>query len=121
MGHIDKTSIRAGIDMRLHAYAPGGISRYARRLARAINRFFTPGALRIIHHHRDHARLNLPGTSNYATWTPPHHRLERWSLGAEILPLRLDIFHATDFIPPAWGARHMVITIQFEDQQNNCR
>jgi glycosyltransferase involved in cell wall biosynthesis len=44
-------------------------------------------------------------------WTPPHHRLERWALGAELLPLGLDIFHSTDFIPPAWGARRMVVTI----------
>ncbi len=105
------TSMRVGIDMRLHAYAPGGISRYARRLARAITRFFQPGGLTLIHHRRDHARLCLPGVRNYTTWTPPHHRLERWSLGAEIAPLRLDVFHATDFIPPAWGARHTVITI----------
>jgi len=105
------TSMRVGIDMRLHAYAPGGISRYARRLVRAITRFFPPGGLTLIHHRRDHARLRLPGVRNYTTWTPPHHRLERWSLGAEITSLGLDIFHATDFIPPAWGARHMVITI----------
>ena len=111
MRQDEMTSIRAGIDTRLHAYAPGGISRYARRLARAIARFFAPGALSIIHHNRDHARLELPGVNNHGAWTPPHHRFERWSLGLEIMPRRLDVFHATDFIPPAWGARHMVITI----------
>jgi glycosyltransferase involved in cell wall biosynthesis len=111
MGRDEITSIRVGIDTRLHAYAPGGISRYARRLSRAIARFFTPDALRIIYHHRDQSRLDLFGVKNYIALTPPHHLLERWSLGVEILPLKLDVFHATDFIPPAWGARHMVITI----------
>jgi glycosyltransferase involved in cell wall biosynthesis len=111
MDGTEKVTIRAGIDMRLHAYAPGGISRYSRRLARAICSFFTPGALRLIHHYRDRTRLNLPGASSFTALTPPHHRLERWSLGAEIYPCKLDIFHATDFIPPAWGARYMVITI----------
>ena len=111
IGQEALSSIRAGIDMRLHAYAPGGISRYARRLARAIAPFFSPRGLTLITHRRDHARLNLADVRNYAAWTPPHHRLERWALGAEIAPLGLDIFHATDFIPPAWGARHTVITI----------
>jgi glycosyltransferase involved in cell wall biosynthesis len=32
-------------------------------------------------------------------------------LGAELLPLKLDLFHSTDFIPPAWGAQHLVITV----------
>jgi glycosyltransferase involved in cell wall biosynthesis len=111
MVHGETVMMRAGIDMRLHGYAPGGISRYARRLARAIAHFFAPGKLTLVHHRRDHAALHLSGVKSYATWTPPHHRLERWSLGAEITPLRLDVFHATDFIPPAWGARRMVITI----------
>jgi glycosyltransferase involved in cell wall biosynthesis len=44
-------------------------------------------------------------------WTPPHHALEKWSLGAELLPLKLDLFHSTDFIPPAWGAKRSVITV----------
>ena len=109
--HKQLSSIRTGIDMRLHAYAPGGISRYARRLARAVAPYFAPGRLTLIQHRRDPARLHLPDVKNYNAWTPPHHKLERWALGAEIAPLGLDIFHATDFIPPVWGARHMVITI----------
>ncbi|MDF1515626.1 MAG: glycosyltransferase family 1 protein, partial [Anaerolineae bacterium] len=104
-------SFHTGIDLRLHAYAPGGISRYARRLARAISELFTPGALTLIHHRRAESSLLLPGVRNYAVWTPPHHRMERWALGFELFPLDLDIFHATDFIPPAWGARFRVTTI----------
>ena len=55
--------------------------------------------------------LDLPGIRSHRLWTPPHHSLERWALGAEIFPQRLDLFHSTDFIPPAWGARNYVITV----------
>jgi glycosyltransferase involved in cell wall biosynthesis len=44
-------------------------------------------------------------------WTPCHHRLERWTLGLEILPRRLDVFHSPDFIPPKVGAMKRVITV----------
>ena len=55
--------------------------------------------------------MALPGTTVRRVWTPPHHRLERWSLGLELWPMGLDLLHSTDFIPPAWGARHQVITV----------
>lgn len=100
-----------GIDLRLHTYAPGGISRYARRLAAQLEGQLAPDALTLIHHRREAAPPNVPGTRSYRAWTPPHHRLERWALGTELLPLRLDLLHSTDFIPPAWGARHFVITV----------
>jgi glycosyltransferase involved in cell wall biosynthesis len=102
---------RIGIDLRLHAYAPGGISRYARRLAVELARLLPQGALHLLYHRKEVAPLDLPGVHARRTWTPPHHRLERWALGAEIAPLRLDLFHSTDFIPPAWGARRFVATV----------
>jgi glycosyltransferase involved in cell wall biosynthesis len=37
--------------------------------------------------------------------------LERWTLGAEILPYRLDLLHSPDFIPPGFGARCRIITV----------
>ncbi len=104
-------SMRIGIDLRLHAYAPGGISRYARRLARALIDVVSPEQLTLISHRKEQAPLTLPGVRAKPVWTPPHHPLEKWSLGAELLTSRLDILHSTDFIPPLWGARRMVVTV----------
>ncbi len=102
---------RIGIDLRLHAYAPGGISRYARHLAEALVPLVDPAALALVYHRKEPSPLDLPGVRAYRAWTPPHNRWERWALGAELAPLRLDLFHSADFIPPAWGARHFVITV----------
>jgi glycosyltransferase involved in cell wall biosynthesis len=44
-------------------------------------------------------------------WTPAHHRLERWTLGLEVWPHKLELLHSPDFIPPAWGAKRTVITV----------
>ncbi len=104
-------SMRIGIDLRLHAYAPGGISRYARRLAQALIEVIPPEQLTLIAHRKEQNPLTLPGVRAKAVWTPPHHPLEKWSLGAELLTARLDILHSTDFIPPIWGARRLVVTV----------
>jgi glycosyltransferase involved in cell wall biosynthesis len=113
---------KIGIDLRLHAYAPGGISRYARRLCRALVELQvrrqttdehqqTDEPLALITHRSERDPLKLPGTTERRVWTPPHHRLERWVLGLELLPIGLDLLHSTDFIPPAWGARRYAITV----------
>lgn len=102
---------RYGLDLRLHAYAPGGISRYARRLAEHLVPLLPTGSLHLLYHVKEEDPLNLPQARAHRVRTPPHNRFERWALGAELLPLRLDLFHSTDFIPPAWGARRLVATI----------
>jgi glycosyltransferase involved in cell wall biosynthesis len=71
----------------------------------------SPEHLTLIPHRRESDPLDLEGVRTYAAWTPPHHRLERWALGLELLPLGLDLLHTTDFIPPRWGAGRHVITI----------
>jgi glycosyltransferase involved in cell wall biosynthesis len=105
--------MRIGIDLRLHPYAPGGISRYARTLARHLAPLLAgdADALHLLYHRKEQTPLELPTAHAHRAWTPPHHRLERWALGLELLPQRLDLFHATDFVPPAWGARHTVVTV----------
>lgn len=103
--------MRIGIDTRLHAYAPGGISRYARRLAMEMRQLLPSQTLTLISHRRETELLNIPDSRRYRAWTPPHHRWERYALGTELLPLKLDVLHSTDFVPPAWGARRFVITV----------
>ena len=103
--------MRVGLDLRLHAYAPGGISRYARRLAQALAAVMPTDRLTLISHRKERDPVVVTGAHAKRVWTPPHHPLERWALGAERLPLRLDVLHSTDFIPPAWGARRLVVTI----------
>jgi glycosyltransferase involved in cell wall biosynthesis len=103
--------MRIGLDLRLHAYAPGGISRYARRLAEHLAPLLPRETLHLFYHRKETAPLDVPHAHAHRLWTPPHHRFERWALGAELAPHRLDLFHTTDFIPPAWGARHVVITV----------
>jgi glycosyltransferase involved in cell wall biosynthesis len=44
-------------------------------------------------------------------WTPCHHRLERWTLAAELSRHKLELFHSPDFIPPRSGARWRIITV----------
>ncbi len=105
--------MRLGIDLRLHPYAPGGISRYARTLARHLAPLLSgdQDGLHLLYHRKERAPLKLPDAHAHRAWTPPHHRLERWALGFELRPQRLDLFHATDFIPPAWGVRRTVATV----------
>ncbi len=103
--------VRYGIDLRLHAYAPGGISRYARHLAQELPHLLrAEETLHLFYHRRESAppSISLPA---HRLWTPPHHPLERVALGAELTFHRLTLFHATDFIPPRWGAEHFVATI----------
>lgn len=103
--------MRIGIDLRLHAYAPGGIAHYARRLAENLAPLLPPNTLHLLQHRKESAPLSLPETHTQRIWTPPHHRWERWALGAELWPARLDLLHSPDFIPPAWGARRNIITV----------
>ena len=109
MGYL--LAVRIGIDLRLNAYAPGGITAYACRLALELPRLLRPDLLFLFPHRRDTQDFSIPGTQLHPLWTPPHHRWERWFLGAEVAPLRLHVFHSTDFIPIAWGASRKIITV----------
>ncbi|MFW6042321.1 MAG: glycosyltransferase family 4 protein [Chloroflexota bacterium] len=102
-----------GIDARLPYYQMGGISRYILHLLPALAKLDPDNDYTVFHSRKD-TQSYQPVAENFRRrnlWTPCHHRLERWLLGAELLPRRLDVMHSPDFIPPATGARRCVITV----------
>lgn len=98
-----------GIDARLLHYRTGGTSTYTRALlaefARDSSNTYT------VIQSRKQEKVIQPELRHVKVWTPPHHRLERLALGAELARLRLDVLHSPDFIPPYFGARRSVITV----------
>ncbi len=109
--------MRIGIDARLNGYREGGISEYTRRLIEALAGLDRASDYRILHAARpQRVPIDLTPAGNFqrvAAYTPCHHRLERIALAAEIAPLRLDLLHSPDFIPPLLllSRRRTVITI----------
>lgn len=102
-----------GIDCRLPFYQMGGISQYILHLLPALARLDQENHYSIFHMQRD-GRSYIPSAPNFQRKnanTPCHHKWERWALGLELLPRRLDVLHSPDFIPPQWGARRKIITV----------
>ena len=104
--------MRIGIDARLLHYREGGIAVYIRQVVKALAAIDRESDFRVLHSRRDrHALTPGPNFRPARLWTPCHHRLEKWALAAEILPLRLNVLHSPDFIPPLGGAKRHVITV----------
>lgn len=103
---------RIGIDARLLAYRKGGIAEYTRQLIQALAVLDTQNPYTIIHRSADKENY-CPGAnfSRMNSYTPAHHRFERWAFSFELLPRRLDLLHSPDFIPPLRGARKHIITV----------
>ncbi|MCA9961900.1 MAG: hypothetical protein KC443_22835 [Anaerolineales bacterium] len=102
-----------GIDARLPYYQMGGISQYTLYLLPALAALDTENQYTILQMGKD-GRFYAPTAPNFHrqnVYTPCHHRLEKWALGAELLPQCLDVLHSPDFIPPALGAKRRIITI----------
>jgi glycosyltransferase involved in cell wall biosynthesis len=107
--------MRIAIDARLTYYRQGGIANYIRHIVRELPQL-DPHTSYIVLHSRKHADAlavpaHAPNVARAALWTPCHHRLEPYTLSAELIPRRLHLLHSPDFIPPRWGARRYVITV----------
>ena len=76
------------LDARLVGYA-AGIARYAVLLAEALGQGDGPERYLILRGRRAKAgRIGGAGAIQRQVVTPPHHRLERWSLPIELLAKR---------------------------------
>lgn len=104
--------MRIGIDARLNFYRPGGIAEYTRHVIQHLAELDHDSDYVILHNFRDpNALAPAPNFTRINTYTPCHHRLERWAFTAELLPRRLDILHSPDMIAPQRSGRYSVITI----------
>jgi glycosyltransferase involved in cell wall biosynthesis len=102
--------MRLGLDVRLTYYTRGGTANYIRHLAARLPAL-GPDDEHVHLYRRGHAAAFSPQARRVDCWTPAHHRLERFTLAVETLPLRLDLLHSPDFIPPLFGHRRSVITV----------
>jgi glycosyltransferase involved in cell wall biosynthesis len=101
------------LDARLIGYA-AGIARYTLLLADALASLEGPERYVILRGGR--SRELQPGGESVAqrrVLTPPHHRLERWTLPIEVLSRRPwpDLLHSVDHVAPAWGPWRHVVTL----------
>lgn len=95
-GAAGRRPLRVGLDMRLTVYRSGGISRYAEQLAQAL------GELDDVEMVPYYSNADERARGGRRLRTPPHHRLEEWTLSLEVLVSRerLDVFQSPDFISP---------------------
>ncbi|GAB4460939.1 MAG: glycosyltransferase family 1 protein [Anaerolineae bacterium] len=107
--------MRIAIDLRLTYYRQGGIARYGAQIAQALPALDPDNRYLLLHSRKHAAALTAPppapNAARASLWTPAHHRLEAYALGAELFPRRVDLLHSPDFIPPRWGVRRYVITV----------
>ncbi len=104
--------MRIGIDARLVYYSRAGIGQYILGLVEGLSKIDEENEYVLLQSRKDEAILtNQPNFSKKSLWTPSHHRLEQLALPFEITPLRLDILHSPDFIPPFRRDYKSVITV----------
>jgi glycosyltransferase involved in cell wall biosynthesis len=97
------------IDARLVGYA-AGIARYATLLAQALAELDGPERYVVVH---GRYPLRIEHAENRRALTPPHNRLERWTLPVELLMRRPRpaLLHSVDHVAPRWRAWRSVVTL----------
>jgi glycosyltransferase involved in cell wall biosynthesis len=106
--------MRIGIDARLRAYRGGGIPEHVDRLLEGLASLPESSGQRAhafwaLDHRR--YRGTAYGLASRRLVTPPHHRLEGWTLPLELAPLRLDLLHCPDMVVPRLWRGRSVVTI----------
>ena len=105
-------SYRLVLDARLLHYNRTGIGRYIRHLYEAIAALEPERELCIGYSRRDgERRLESRWPHGATLWTPPHHRLERWTLAAEVVRLRPRVLHSPDHVGPLPVGWRSVLTV----------
>ena len=104
--------MRIGIDARLVYYTQAGIGQYITHLVQSLAEVDHETEFILLQSRKDRNKLtSRPNFRRLSVWTPCHHRLEQWTLRAEISPLDIDVLHSPDFIPPSRSNFRSVITI----------
>ncbi len=101
------------LDARLVGYA-AGIARYAVLLADGLGRLDGPERYLVLRGRRaGHEPIGGSRVAQRRAITPPHHRLERWLLPAELMARKPwpALLHSVDHVAPAWGAWRSVVTL----------
>ncbi|CAN5634441.1 glycosyltransferase family 1 protein [soil metagenome] len=98
---------KVAIDLRLAGHRTGGIARYANDLYAALRALPDLSVTAI------QSRTGTPTDDAVRFRTPPHHRLERYSIAVEMAlsRKRFDVYHATDFIAPRIPRTATVATV----------
>ena len=101
-----------GIDARLVHYTRAGIGEYTLRLTQALAEVYGDDQFTLLQDWRDVQPLvNAANVRVVRSFVSSHHRLEQILLPWVVGPLRADVLHSPDFIPPLRAAGPSVITI----------
>lgn len=104
--------MRVAVDARLVTYQRAGIGNYVLSLLDGMRSTPAPPEIEVLVSRKDSdIAAALPGIRRRRCWTPPHHRFEQLALAIEIAPIRCDVYHAPDFIPPFLRRVPAVVTV----------
>lgn len=103
--------MRTGIDGRLVGYRRGGIATYVAGLAEGLAECCRDEKFTLFRSRKGPSQAPGVNFQVHTLRTPPHHRLEQWTLPVELAFEGLDVLHCPDFIPPFRRRCPAVITV----------